>query len=272
MNRKNYILQYAKKSSLGLEIAPYHNPIAPKKDGWNCLSLDIVNYEKLISFAEKDPDPFVRENIKNIEKVDIVSSAIDIKEAIENLGMLGCFDYICSSHNFEHLPNPLRFLRSAGDVLKIGGHLSMAIPNKRLTFDYARPLTGTKDILRMYLDNYTQPDPFTIFESQSSHVNYGKNLSYNNNIKDCFNRMLENLNKKNPYTDIHMTVFTPESFIHITNDLMMLNLIPFEIIDYKISGIEFIVHFVNRGYGISEDLNKNYEERRHSLIDICFKN
>lgn len=272
MNRKEYILKYAQKNGLGLEIAPYHNPIAPKKDGWNCLSLDIFNFEELTSLAQNDPDPFVYENIKNIETVDIVASALNLKEAIEALGMIGTFDYICSSHNFEHLPNPLRFLQSAGDVLKIGGYLSMAIPNKRFTFDYARPLTGTKDILRMYFEKYTQPDPFTIFESQSCHVNLDGQYSYHNNIQDCFNGLLKNMNEKISYTDTHMTVYTPESFLSIINELMILDLIPFEMVDFKISGIEFLVHFINKGYGASDNLKNNFSERRNSLSSICFKN
>jgi SAM-dependent methyltransferase len=270
MDRNDYILKYADKSMLGLEIAPYHNPLAPKKDGWNCLILDYLCTSELLKRAKEDPSDFVQKNYDKIEAVDIVSSAVNLEDAMKERGLLTKVDYICSSHNFEHLPNPLKFLRSAGNVLKKNGTLSMAIPNKKLTFDYARPLSGTKDLLRMYFEEKTNPDPYTIFEAESSFIDWiNGSPVYRNDLKKAYSRMIDNINSEN-YEDTHVTVYTLESFIHIINDLMILNLIPFELIDFKKNGMEFIVHLQNIGYKESQSLLPEYMKRRDSLIDIGF--
>jgi SAM-dependent methyltransferase len=271
--RNEYILKYATKKSCGLEIAPYHSPIAPKRDGWNCLSLDFFETEKLRQNAKLDPDPFVSKNIDKIENVDIIASATEIEEELFKIGLLGHFDYICSSHNFEHLPDPLKFLRGAGSALKPNGFLSMAIPNKRYTFDYSRNLTSTKDILKLYFDKQKKPDPYTIFDNKSSFVdNPGGEISYRNDLRKSYLELINSLNGKDEYIDSHVTVYTPESFIHVMNDLMILNLIPFEIKEFKVSGIEFCVHFENIGHNNIGQLKDKFILRRNTLVRKAFKN
>lgn len=273
LDRKRFILKYASKDRLGLEIAPYHSPIAPKRDGWNCLSLDFFDTDKLRQNASLDPDPHVSKNIDNIEKVDIVASATELEEQLFKIGLLGRFDYICSSHNFEHLPDPLKFLRGAGAALKPKGYLSMAIPNKRHTFDYSRALTSTKDILRFYFEKQTKPDAYTIFDGSSSFVDHPDGaVSYRHDLRKTYQELINSIGKNNNYTDAHVTVYTPESFIHIMNDLMILNLIPFEIRDLRVAGIEFIVHFENIGHAEIGAFADKFIARRESLVKKSFKN
>jgi SAM-dependent methyltransferase len=272
MDRKEEILKHATKVNLGLEIAPYHSPIAPKKDGWNCLTLDVFETEKLRALAKDDPSTHVQNNINNIEDVDIVSTATEIREAIGKINKLGQFDYICSSHNFEHLPNPLKFLIECGEVLKLNGYLSMAIPNKRYTFDYARPLSSTKDFFRFYFEKNDRPDPYILFEYEAQFVSMENNVpKYTKSIKNAYENLKNNL-IRDIYIDAHVTVYTPESFIQIINDLMILKIIPFAIEDIKISGIEFIVHLKNIGFDSLESLNDELKERRNELTDIAYKN
>ena len=81
--------------------------------------------------------------------------------------------------------------------------------------------------------------------------------------------MIENLNSSN-YEDTHVTVYTLESFIHIINDLMILNLITFELVDFQKNGMEFIVHLQNIGYEESEILMPEFVKRRNSIINVSF--
>jgi SAM-dependent methyltransferase len=167
--------------------------------------------------------------------VDIVASAVDLEQELYKIGMLGQFDYICSSHNFEHLPDPLKFLKNAGIALKHNGWLSMAIPNKIHTFDFTRSLTSTKDFLKFYFEKQIRPDPYTVFDGNSSFVTkINDEFKYNHDLKQSYNELLKNINDEN-YIDAHVTVYTPESFINIFNDLMILNLIPFEIKEIKVA-------------------------------------
>src|SRR5580658_539233 len=138
MDRREQILKHITKRQRGIEIGPWFAPLAAKRDGYNCLSFDVFDTETLRKNAEGDP--FVDSScVSSIEGVDIVGSSTEICDIIAARGELSTFDYIVSSHNLEHLPNPIRFLQGCHKVLKPGGYLSMAVPDKRACFDYFRP-------------------------------------------------------------------------------------------------------------------------------------
>lgn len=248
MDRKARVLRFARREHLGLEIAPFHNPLAPKRDGWNCLSLDICDEAALRALAASSEDPVVRENLAQIEPVDLVASASDLAEAVGRVGKLGQFDYICSSHNFEHLPNPIKFLRECGSVLKPGGHLSMAIPDKRETFDLVRTLTSLKDLLEAYHGGWMRPSPFHRFDSDNTLMKVdGQAPVLTGDLVLAYERLLARLDATD-YQDTHVWVFTQRSFLQLIADLMILRLIPLRLIASDREGIEFFVHFRNVGY------------------------
>jgi len=47
MSRIQKVTKLIDKSMKGIEVAPWHTPLAPKRDGWNCLSLDIFPVDEL---------------------------------------------------------------------------------------------------------------------------------------------------------------------------------------------------------------------------------
>ena len=262
----------------GIEVAPYHSPLAPKRDGFNCLTLDIFNYEQLLENARKDPN--VRDKIDNIQPVDIVASATNIDAAVMDRDELETYDYIVSSHNFEHLPNPIKFLKACGRVLKKNGLLSMAIPNKRFTFDIARPLSSFADFYRAFHENYERPDPWTIFDFQSSFANdvpistkTNGTPVYANSLTTTFNELIDRLsnNADQSYQDAHCWVFTPESFMSIILNCMILRLTPLSLTHVEDAGFEFYAHFRNTGPLSVENSLKLEQDRRNQTI-MSFKN
>ena len=152
MTRQQHITKYISKAMRGIEIAPWHSPIVPKREGYNCVTLDFFDTATLHQRAKDDPQ--VNDTLlERIEDVDIVGSAVDIKSLVEARGELGAFDYIISSHNFEHLPNPVKFLQGCSEVLKPDGMLSMAVPDKRGCFDYFKPHSTTADFIEAFFEN-----------------------------------------------------------------------------------------------------------------------
>lgn len=67
MTRVERILGNIKKSDLGLEIGPSHNPCAPKSQGYNCEVVDYLSKEELINKYRKH-----NVNINSIEDVDYI--------------------------------------------------------------------------------------------------------------------------------------------------------------------------------------------------------
>jgi len=253
MNREDLIKKYILKHEKGIEISPWHNPIVPKRNGYNVQILDILDTTELIEKFKADPNS-IQKNVTNIEHVDFVESALSIDKAVEKINGLETYDYIISSHNFEHLPNPIKFLKACAKVLKIGGHLSMAIPCKTHTFDYFRRLTTTTDFLEMFFENQERPNPYQIYDFISNFINNNPNqlknkIKFNNvdfsqDLKLSFEGLRDSFKSENTeYVDVHVSVFTPDSFNLIINELITLELIPFKIKELiPLPGFEFFVH------------------------------
>lgn len=277
MIREQKILRFINKEMRGIEIAPYHSPLAPKSQGFNCLTLDVFDDERLLENARKDPN--VLDKIDRIEHVDIVSSATDLDLAIEARGEIGSFDYVISSHNFEHLPNPIQFLRACGKVLKPGGLLTMAIPNKRFTFDYSRALSSFTNVYRAFHENHTQPDPWTLFDFSANFANdVGQSPAvqsapkYANSLTEKFEELKARLERPpEPYEDAHVWVFTPESFVSIITDCTILKLIPLTLVHLEPADFEFYVHFRNSGI-FPDNEAKKLEARRNDSPARSFRN
>jgi SAM-dependent methyltransferase len=153
------------KSHKGLEIAPYFNPLVPKSEGYNVQILDIFSWKELQRRANEDP-LIPAETYEKIEDVDYVGSATELAKLVPQ-DAHESFDYIVSSHNFEHLPNPVKFLQGCERVLKPGGHLVMAVPDARMSFDLFRPNTTLADWLEAYAEDRERPNARQVFDSWS---------------------------------------------------------------------------------------------------------
>jgi len=129
--------QVMQPGSLGIEIGPFLNPLAAKRDGYRTLVVDRYDQATLRDKArERGATP---EAIERIESVDYVGDASRLLDLVRGEGFAGQVDWIVSCHNFEHLPDPLRFLRDCEALLAPGGVLAMIVPDKRCCFDRFQP-------------------------------------------------------------------------------------------------------------------------------------
>ncbi|GAB2799857.1 methyltransferase domain-containing protein [Dyella kyungheensis] len=281
MDRRDSILKYIAKEQRGIEIGPWFGPLAPKRDGYQCLALDIADTDTLKRRASED----VRrppEDIDRIEEVDLLGSSTDISELVKRRHQLGTFDYVVSSHNVEHMPNPIRFFQGCGRVLKQGGIISMAVPDRRACFDYFRPLTKLAEWIEASLEERNRPTFAQRFEFDTTFAQYddGKQsvssfhckvqpsmVSAIFNLDTAFQQWLDRRQQKDPpYLDTHCWVFTPASFELLIRDSAYLGLIPFELVEIsETAGNEFYVHL--RATTSTHTLRPaNYEAIRNSIL------
>ena len=68
------------------------------------------------------------------------------------------YEFILSSHNLEHIANPIKALKEWKRVLKKNGYLLMILPHKDRTFDNKRPVTNFNHILEDYINNTEEND------------------------------------------------------------------------------------------------------------------
>ena len=59
-------------------------------------------------------------------------------------------DFVIANHFLEHCQNPIMALRNMLRVLRVGGILFRAVPDKRYTVDVERPVTTLDHVWRDY--------------------------------------------------------------------------------------------------------------------------
>lgn len=59
----------------------------------------------------------------------------------------GSFDFVVANHVLEHLTDPIGALIEWHRILRPGGLLLFAVPDKRYTFDHARPRTSLRHLI-----------------------------------------------------------------------------------------------------------------------------
>ena len=137
------------ETATGLEFGPLANPLV-RKDQGPVLYVDYADAESL------------REKSKNDPRVD-ATSIVDVDFNLEEGSLAdlcssrGPYAYALASHVFEHLPNPLGWLREVAALLEPGGIISLAVPDRRYTFDYFRSETTVPQLVAYDVEGLTRP-------------------------------------------------------------------------------------------------------------------
>lgn len=254
MHRKQILTSLIDKRGLGLEVGASHDPVAPKAAGYSVHVVDHLSQEEL---REKYEGHNV--SLETIEPVDFLWRGEPLEQVV---GVTGHYDWIIASHVIEHLPDPIGFIKSCQRLLKAGGMLSLAIPDKRFCLDYLRHPSSTGDVLQAHLDGRTRHLPGQVFDSFSFAATRAGSMSW-----DCQTAgeidflhahgfgglMLQNYLSDSEYLDIHGWVFTPSSFRLIMSDLNALGYLDIREASFTpTKGCEFFVTFVNAPAGSTD--------------------
>lgn len=123
----------------GIEIGALHNPLETPA-GAHVRYVDRMHAEDL---REHYPE------LNSLPLVDV--DAIDDGERLETIPDAS-LDFVIANHFLEHCQDPLRALASFCRVLRVGGIVYLAVPDKRYTFDVDRAETTLDHLLRDYAD------------------------------------------------------------------------------------------------------------------------
>lgn len=282
MTRIERLLELVDHSGTGIEIAPYFNPALPKRAGYDVLVLDVFDTARLREYARKDPMvPDAR--INEIEPVDLVGDASRIGEVVAQTGRAGTFDHVVSSHNFEHLPNPILFLQGVYDVLAPGGMLSMAVPDCRACFDHFRFPSRLADWLGAYHESREQPSPETVFDVMANTAFYHRGdappqpcchfsldtpdgYRADRDLAGAFAEYERRRAGQAEYRDSHCNVLFPETLELMLRDLRALGLIRLDVVAISQPfGHEFFVH-LRKGDGAPVAMDAAFYDARQALL------
>lgn len=248
MNRKQKLLAFISPSDQdGLEIGPLCWPLVTKSES-----------NGKIYYVDYSTAELLREKYKQNSRV-VVDEIVDTdylwgKQTLPELTEGKLFDYVVASHVIEHVPNMLGWLHEIAEVLKDSGILSLAIPDKRYTFDIKRNLTSLGDVIESYLLNKRRPSPRDIFDHTSLACKVDMVHAWNNEIDLNNLEHMGELNKAyfiaskylstEDYQDVHVNILTPTSFLDLLEGFSKLELFDYEIASFHdtfYNSHEFIV-------------------------------
>jgi SAM-dependent methyltransferase len=248
LDRKSKVLSRITPASQdGLEIGPLCNPIVSKAE--SAGRIKYVDYATAETLRERfRDDPNVR--LSEIVETDYVWG----KRSMLELAGEKRFDYAIGSHVIEHVPDMLGWLKEIGAVLKDRGVLSLAIPDKRYTFDYLRQPSTPGPMIEAYLSHRRRPGAGEAFDHFALFTKMDVVAAWDGRIDAAklermftpelaFDIAQSTFNTQN-YNDVHVSVFTPASFLDLLEIASVLGLVDFvvaEFYDTARNTIEFLV-------------------------------
>ena len=212
-------------------------------------------------------DPNV--DVDRIVEVSYIWGESSLEEAI---GPDKKFDYVIASHVVEHVPDMITWLQEIAAVLKPGGVLSLAIPDKRYTFDVLRRETVPADLIEAYTHRSRKPSSGQIFDHYSMVVDADTQKIWKGELGDHTFRKKFTLDKviglcreaseDDKYIDTHCWVLTPYSFIENLKMLVRLDLLDFEMAKFDetvYAQLEFFVTLRKLDRGLPPEQRQQHQ-------------
>jgi SAM-dependent methyltransferase len=185
----------------GVEIGALHRPLRVPA-GADVTYVDRLPVSELrLQYPELNHQPFA--------EVHVVSDGETLPE-FES----GLLDFVIANHFLEHCENPIGAMETFIRVLRPGGIVYLAIPDKRYTFDAGRATTGLPHLIR---DHCEGPE-----WSRDEHFREWRVL-VEREFRDDAQRSMETLTGRS--YSIHFHVWTAaeilEFFAYLKRDLEM---------------------------------------------------
>jgi SAM-dependent methyltransferase len=256
MDRKEILMGMFDPSGVGLEIGPGFNPLISKSSGLRIETVDHATAAELREKWKNDP----RVDVSRIEEVDHVSNGGSLVEAV---GKTRYFDYVVASHVVEHTTDLVGFLRDCSALLKEGGVLVLAVPDKRRCFDVFQGLTTTGAVLQAHLEGRTRHSPGAVFDYHAYYAlrngeigwagGSSSELTFQYGLAEA-KAAYELALVSDLYQDVHAWRFTPSSFRLILHDLHAMGLVDLKEANFvEGPGVEFYISLSTGGSGCPLD-------------------
>lgn len=213
-------------SNVGLEIGPLDKPLVKRSGGRRIFYCDYARREVLASKSSADPNVTVAE----IPEIDFVASPL----STATFGGQR-FDYVIASHVIEHVPDLIGWLNVLLEILSPGGRIVLAVPDRRYTFDYLRPLSTVGAILEAHVQQRSTPSFQQVYDGFSLAVKADVTKcwaagAYAGPLERYYTRekalqLAHDTFRTGAHHDCHCWVFEHSSFMRIMDELRDIGLI-----------------------------------------------
>jgi predicted SAM-dependent methyltransferase len=202
----------------GLEIGALHQPLKLYK-GARVRYLDRLSSAELRSLYPELAD-------KNQVDVEIVDDGETLR-SVEDAS----FDFVIASHVVEHCRNPIGALENMLRVVRPGGTIFLAIPDKRFTFDAKRPVTPYNHVANDYVAGPEASDEQHYRESSHDLTQFQDETEGRNRLAEFFARR----------TNVHFHAWTQREIIELLLNVQRDFGLAFEIEMIARNGAELII-------------------------------
>ncbi|MEI7188803.1 methyltransferase domain-containing protein [Dickeya dianthicola] len=228
-------------STPGIEISPLYNPITDK-------SKHNVYYTDYTSAEESRKKHAGYEHDEIVELDFIWDQKLTLSECIPAGSK---FEWAIASHVLEHVPDPIGWMNEILDTLNDRGILSLVLPNADLIGDHLRRKTEVSDLIESWLYGRELPGPSQLYDflrntiSQgSTSVASGDGRHYTK--KQAIDFVIHSWTT-GEYLDAHCSVFSPERFIELIEELASLGIMNVKVVELCPAGQEFYVKLQKMG-------------------------
>lgn len=220
------------RTQRGVEFGPLDCPLVAKTDG-RVLYIDYADAEELRAKHGHRPgkDP------ADIVEVDRIWSDALPRVLRDDLPL----DYAVACHVIEHVPDLVGWLGEVARVLRPGGRLCLAVPDKRYTFDRLRAPSDLSAAMSAHVEELRRPSPWQVFDHHSKAVSLPLREAWQGRIDPAglarihdFGHALRQTRKarEGEYVDCHCWVFTPFSFLNLMAELTSHGLAAFRLASF----------------------------------------
>lgn len=139
----------------------------------------------------------------------IISDATDMQNTIKNEQ----YDFVISSNCLEHIANPLKALKEWRRILKVGGTMLLALPDREYWFDHNRLITKFDHLMDDYNNN--------IGEDDLSHLDEVLEKTDKNFFENSWEEFVDSMSHNDIYRGMHHHVFNEKLLCNIMDWLEM---------------------------------------------------
>lgn len=173
----------------GIEIGALHSPLQVPETVKVRYVDRLSVFDLRMQYPELNELPLV--NVDIIDDGEVLATLAD-----------SSVDFVIANHMIEHCQNPIASMRNYLRVVKPGGTIYLAIPDKRYTFDRDRPVTPLEHLIR---DDLQGPETSRIAHFEE-YIRLVDRVSQPN-LSTRLRHLLVDLD-----FSIHFHVWTPDAF------------------------------------------------------------
>lgn len=216
----------------GIEYGPLNRPIVERTVLPGIRYVDHKTQEQLQVHYANDP----RVDVALIPIIDIVTSGRPITEFVDDESI----DFVIASHVMEHVPDFIGWLETNLRILRPGGRIALAFPDRRYCFDLAKQATSLHEVVAAYLEKRTRPNFTQICDHLMncrkvtpaevwSGVLDAKNAAPVRGLPNALSH-LRNLVEKDVYYDVHCWKLSDSEFVDMLSTIKVHSQLPFDIL------------------------------------------